>query len=86
MSKVYLVKPNSENKRIAFGIEKLADFLKEDNFDVEYITEEDAYDYRKFDGIKVYAGNRNDSGLIKKLEETKELYIMIKLTDRKAFI
>ncbi len=60
MSKVYLVKPNSENKRIAFGIEKLADFLKEDNFDVEYITEEDAYDYRKFDGIKVYAGKKSD--------------------------
>lgn len=85
MSKVYLVKPNSENKRIAFGIEKLADFLKEDNFDVEYITEEDAYDYRKFDGIKVYAGNRNDSGLIKKLEETKELLYHDKVDGQEGF-
>ncbi len=73
MSKVYLVRPNSNNKRITFGIGELAKYLESEKYEIEYITEEDAYDYRRFDGIKIYAGNREESGLIRRLEESQEL-------------
>lgn len=73
MSKVYLVRPNSDNKRIVFGIDELTKFLKQEKYDIEYITEDDAFEYRKYDGIKIFAGNRNESELIGRLEDDGEL-------------
>lgn len=85
MSKVYLIKPNSDNKRINFGVGELAKYLTQESYNVEYMSEDEACDYHKINGIKIYAGNRNESTLIKELEEKGELLYHDKAEGQEGF-
>jgi len=76
MKKVYLIQPSLVNNRILLGMEYIQKALENaaaEDYEVEIIREEDVADYRKLQGIKIYAGIRKESTWIQQLEEDKVL-------------
>ncbi len=70
VEKVYLIKPDSDNKRLALGLEYLLQEIdKCSKYSVETIAEADADDYRTYEGIKIYAGVRKESAWIQNREQ-----------------
>lgn len=64
-----IIRPKSENQRIALGLEHLKEALRKTGYEIYYAEEEAGNDYRELPGIKIYAGVRETSEYIQDLEE-----------------
>lgn len=78
MRNMYLIWPQSDNNRLALGLEYVAKGLQDNGYAVEALTEscftgEQAKDYRAYEGMKLYAGIRGESAFIQSLEEERVL-------------
>jgi len=74
MKKVYIILPQSNNKRVLFGIKLLCRSLEKCGYAIEETTEEFIYaDYRKINEWKIYAGVRDASKFIGSLEKDEIL-------------
>ncbi len=74
MKKVVLIQQAQENKRIALGLSYVEKALVTLGYEVTTATEEEAIkNYRNIEGIKIFAGVREESELIQKFEESELL-------------
>lgn len=74
MKKVVLIQQKKENKRISLGLSYIEKSLNALGCQVTTASEEDVIkDYRKIEGIKIYAGMREESELIRQFEKSELL-------------
>ncbi len=74
MDRVYLIRPDGENNRIRFGMDKVQESLVKAGYQVQEVSENAAAcNLRQFDGPAVYAGTRSASKLIQDEEIKGEL-------------
>ncbi len=70
---IYIIHPAEENDRIAYGLLYLSKRLAKNGYYIHNVDEKDITDLRQFNALTLYAGDRNNSKVIKDLEENKEL-------------
>ncbi len=74
MKKAVIIQPGVENSRVALGMTYLEKTLKKNGYEISRVPEEAGNDYRELAGMKIYAGDRNQSEYLKELEK-RELII-----------
>lgn len=73
MKQVTIIRDETGNKRIQFGLERITDVLEKAGYSVEIRTLEEYAEYREYPGEKVFAGIRGQSGFLNWLEQEELL-------------
>ena len=73
MKQITVIRDETGNKRIQFGLERIKDVLEKAGYSVEIRTLEEYAEYREYPGEKVFAGIRSQSGFLNWLEQEELL-------------
>lgn len=85
MKKIYLIKPEKENKRILFGLDKLEKLLVSAGYEAVYMEETEYHSIVRPDAPSIFVADRTDCDWITERENANELLYHTKAPEGEGF-